>query len=100
VEQPAFKVEVVDPTGAGDAFCAGVIWRLLELGLSASELSEAGGEELAELLLYGQAAGASACTAPGTTEGVSRDKVEELVEGQGRSLLEKTKIRSLSLRTS
>jgi len=96
VEQPAFKVEVVDPTGAGDAFCAGVIWRLLELGLSAGELPEAGGEELAELLLYGQAAGASACTAPGTTEGVSRARVEGLVEGQGRSLLEKTKIRSFS----
>ena len=96
VGQPAFKVEVVDPTGAGDAFCAGVIWRLLELGFSASELSEASGEELAALLLYGQAAGASACTAPGTTEGVSRSKVEELVEGQGRSLLRVTKIRSLS----
>jgi sugar/nucleoside kinase (ribokinase family) len=96
VEQPAFKVEVVDPTGAGDAFCAGVIWKLLELGFSAGELSEAGGEELAELLLYGQAAGASACTAPGTTEGVTKAKVEELVEGQSRSLLEKTRIRSFS----
>lgn len=96
VEQPAFKVDVVDPTGAGDAFCAGVIWRLLELGLSGGELPEAGGEELAELLLYGQAAGASACTAPGTTEGVSRARVEELVERQGGSLRERTKIRSPS----
>ena len=96
VEQPAVKVAVIDPTGAGDAFCAGVIWKLLKLGFSASELSEVSGEELAALLLYGQAAGASACAAPGTTEGVSRSKVEELVERQGSPLLRETKIRSFS----
>lgn len=30
MEVPAFKVEVVDPTGAGDCFCAGVVYGLAQ----------------------------------------------------------------------
>ncbi|MEM1509310.1 MAG: carbohydrate kinase family protein [Thermofilaceae archaeon] len=92
LEQPAFKVDVVDPTGAGDAFCAGVISWLLEKKLQTDELTSLGGDELAELLLYGQAAGAAACTAPGTTEGVTRAKVNALVDEQKHYLLAKTSL--------
>jgi len=28
VQQPGFKVDVIDPTGAGDAFCAGLLKNL------------------------------------------------------------------------
>lgn len=90
LEQPAFKVDVVDPTGAGDAFCAGVISWLLKKKLQAAELASLGEDELAELLLRGQAAGAAACTAPGTTGGVTLAKVDALVKEQKYDLLAKT----------
>ena len=58
VRAPAFQVEVVDPTGAGDAFDAGYIYGLLN------------GWTLLETLAFASAAGASACTKLGTTPGV------------------------------
>lgn len=94
LRQPAFKVEVVDPTGAGDAFCAGVILGLLEKGWDSSEFARCSWSDLAELVLLGQAGGAAACTAPGTTEGVTREKVEALLREQGADLLTVTSIKS------
>lgn len=58
IEQPAFKVDVVDGSGAGDAFAAGLIAGLLE----AMPLERA-------LRLAG-AMGASACTALGCNAGL------------------------------
>jgi len=54
----AFGVEVVDPSGAGDAFDAGFIVGLLE------------GWDLERTLEFASAIGASACTKLGTTAGV------------------------------
>jgi len=95
VVQKGFEVEVVDPTGAGDAFCAGVMLKLLELGLRPSELAGLGWRELAELLAFAQAVGAAACTAPGTTEGVSRERVEELLRRQREAVLSSTRVERL-----
>ena len=80
----AFRVRPLDPTGAGDAFCAGIIYNLAQR-LQAPEarnfdLKE---EELAEILLEAQAAGAACVTGIGTTSAVTRKKVEELLAGQG-----------------
>ncbi|MEM1929748.1 MAG: carbohydrate kinase family protein [Thermofilaceae archaeon] len=94
LKQPAFRVEVVDPTGAGDAFCAGVILGLLERGWRSEELARCDWSDVAQLLLLGQAAGAAACTAPGTTEGVLREKVEALIREQGADLLRATSLES------
>ena len=58
VRAPAFQVDVVDPTGAGDAFDAGYIMGLLK------------GWTLRETLTFASAMGASACTKLGTTPGV------------------------------
>lgn len=58
VRAPAFQVDVVDPTGAGDAFDAGYILGLLK------------GWSLRETLTFASAVGASACTKLGTTPGV------------------------------
>ncbi len=58
LEMPAFPVEVVDGSGAGDAFAAGFIVGLLE-GWSAGEC-----------LRFASAIGASACTQLGCTTGV------------------------------
>jgi sugar/nucleoside kinase (ribokinase family) len=55
---PAFRVEVVDPSGAGDAFDAGYILGLLR------------GWSLRRTLTFASAIGASACTKLGTTPGV------------------------------
>lgn len=55
---PAFKVEVVDPSGAGDAFDAGFIWGMLQ------------GWEMRRTLEFAAALGASACLKLGCTPGV------------------------------
>ncbi len=57
---PAFPVEVVDATGAGDAFLAAVLVHLAEDGVS---LSEEG--SVREAVRRGAAAGALACTGYG-----------------------------------
>lgn len=68
VEALAFKVEVVDPTGAGDAFSAGIVVGHLE------------GMKLEELAVFANAVGASAVTVRGPMEGLAwRDKVEEMI---------------------
>lgn len=62
----SFEVEAVDPTGAGDAFTAAVLSRLLE-GSGKAPLDEAIREErlVADSVLRGVAAGALACTGYG-----------------------------------
>jgi len=54
----AYQVESVDPTGAGDAFAAGIITGILR------------GWEMGRALRYAAALGASATMAVGTTDGV------------------------------
>ncbi|MFW6180643.1 MAG: carbohydrate kinase family protein [Spirochaetota bacterium] len=55
---PVYPVEVVDPSGAGDAFDAGFIWGMLQ------------GWDLERTAAFASALGASACTALGCTGGV------------------------------
>jgi len=77
IRLPAFQVGEVDATGAGDAFTAGVVLKLLEQG-EAQSLQGA-----LEALLMGQAMGAASATQVGATAGVSPWKVARLIEGQG-----------------
>jgi sugar/nucleoside kinase (ribokinase family) len=58
IKMPAFVTQVVDPSGAGDAFAAGVIVGVLEKW------------EMARTLRFANAIGASACMALGCTAGV------------------------------
>jgi sugar/nucleoside kinase (ribokinase family) len=58
IEAPAFAVEVVDSSGAGDAFDGGFIAGMLE------------GWDLAETLRFASAIGASSCMALGCTPGI------------------------------
>ncbi len=91
IVQPGFEVEFIDATGAGDAFCAGVVYKLIELNRfkDVHELSE---DKLAEILMMGQAVGASATTAVGCVDGVSKDKVERLMSEQRERILSSTTI--------
>ena len=91
VYQPAFRVKVVDPTGAGDAFCAGFLRKLYELnGLSKPPSPDV--SLLGELLLYAQAVGAIKCTGVGTTYAVREDAVEMLIEEQGDTIRKQQKV--------
>jgi sugar/nucleoside kinase (ribokinase family) len=68
---PAFAVDEVDPTGAGDAFCAGFTVALLE------------GMPLPGAGRFANAVGALAVTKRGPMEGVpTRDQVRALLAGQ------------------
>lgn len=74
ISVPAFAVEEIDPTGAGDCFC-GTFVALVEQGVS---LEEAG--------LRASAAGALAVTKRGPMEGNSMpDEIMALIASQGRS---------------
>ncbi len=72
IDVPGWTVEEVDPTGAGDAFCAGFTVAMLE------------GMPLEEAGRFANAVGALAVTKLGPMEGVpSREQVNELM-GTGR----------------
>ena len=75
ISQPAFEVDWIDPTGCGDAFCAGVIYKLLQWD-KYTDFTE---EELVEMLTFGQAAGAAASLEPGCTAGVTKEKVNQIL---------------------
>jgi len=80
----------VDPTGTGDAFCAGVIYKIIEkYGRKLDEISYASLslDDVSSITLFAQAVGASACTAPGTTNGVNKDTIMNLLQEQGEDIL-------------
>lgn len=72
--QPAFPVEVADTTGAGDAFCGGLVWALAE------------GRDLEEGIRVAAAAGALACRALGARAALpERAELEAFVSGPGEA---------------
>lgn len=69
VRQPAFKVETVDTTGAGDVFRAGLIASMLR------------GDPPAAMLRFANAAAALSCTRPGAIPSVpTRAEVEGFLQ--------------------
>ncbi len=92
-EMPAFKVPVVDPTGAGDALCAGIMFGLLQkTGYKRLDIRSLSTEELTEILLIGEAAGAACVTMVGTTTAVTGEKVEKILREQGEELRRNVKV--------
>lgn len=91
IRQHGFNVEVIDPTGAGDAFSAGIIHGLLTDG-KLNNLSEIRIEDLSKLLMSGQAAGAACVTGVGTTTNVTRDIFDSVINSQGNMVLNSTEI--------
>ncbi|RLI09934.1 hypothetical protein DRO42_02935 [Candidatus Bathyarchaeota archaeon] len=83
LEVPPFKVDAVDPTGAGDALCAGVIHAILDAPIDRERLPAVSLDVLKRVLLEGAAAGAACVTAPGATAAVTRGAVDRLIREQG-----------------
>jgi len=95
LKMPAFKVPVVDPTGAGDALCAGVMRGLLRAtNCKRSELKELSTDELVRILLEGEAAGAACVTKVGTTTAVTEENVKKILTEQEATVLSHCEIRS------
>ena len=93
-EMPTFKVPVVDQTGAGDALCSGMIKGLIKaMGKEKRTLSDLSADELTQILLEGEAAGASCVTMVGTTTAVTEANVKRLLEEQGPQIRKQVKIR-------
>ncbi|MEM2111328.1 MAG: carbohydrate kinase family protein [Candidatus Bathyarchaeia archaeon] len=93
LKMPAFSVPVVDPSGAGDAFCAGLISKLLQsIDRAPPRLSHLSHEKMKIFLLEGSAAGAACVTAVGTTTAVTRENVDRLLNLQGSRILNSTEV--------
>ena len=75
-EVPSFEVEILDPTGAGDAFLAAALVRLSE-----GEWDE---ETVRKAARRGTAAGAIACTDYGAMRALpTKDELDRFVSGRG-----------------
>ena len=92
ISQPSFRVNALDPTGAGDAFSAGAALRLGRLRDAGRSLRESDDADISEILLYSQAAGAACVEEIGTTPGVTSERVAALIAQQGASVRLKTSI--------
>jgi sugar/nucleoside kinase (ribokinase family) len=93
LRMPAFQVPMVDPSGAGDAFCSGVIFGLVKKARRGlREVGELSSKVLCDVLLEGTAAGAACVTAVGTTTAVSRENVDRLLKQQGSQILKSTTV--------
>lgn len=86
IRLPAFSVRVADPTGAGDAFSAGLILKVHEALTKGRSFDRLQAAEWLDILVHASACGAVGTTGMGTTTAVDRVKVEALVRRQGRVL--------------
>ena len=89
IAQGAFDIRFVEPSGCGDAFCAGVIYSLMRTG---QRIGPMDAEGLTEALLWGQALGASAATEVGCVAGVTQANVQALLAGQRDRVLRSTQV--------
>lgn len=75
---PAFEIEAVDTTGAGDAFTSGFIYQLLEFGGLDGLLSSTA--NIDQAVRFACASGSLTVAAPGAIGGQpTRDDVEQML---------------------
>ena len=89
IEMPAFHVNQIDPTGAGDALSAGIINYIQKNKTPRSKLTEP--ETIINLLLEGQAAGAACVTGLGATTSVTQEKVKNILKQQKTRVINNTR---------
>jgi fructokinase len=96
IKQDAFKVDLTDPTGAGDALVAGIIFKLLNQGVGKrKDFDDLNSGNIVEALLYGQASGAACVTEIGTTPGVTEKNIHRILSEQGKDVLNSTVIKTI-----
>jgi sugar/nucleoside kinase (ribokinase family) len=76
VEMPSFEVTQMDPTGAGDALCAGIINFIRTLGGSSVFTLDS----FIRGMLVGQAAGAACVTGVGATTNVTKNNISKILK--------------------
>ena len=89
IVMPSFDVVEVDPTGAGDALCAGLIHNISSHSMRFPPI-----KELKNALLEASAAGAACVTETGATTSVTSEKVKSLLRLQGTSMLNRIRVSS------
>lgn len=95
IVMPAFKVRETDPTGAGDAFCAGLLFKIFTALDMQTEISTISIENWKEFLLYASACGAACCTAIGATTSVKPTYIEKILREQGKNVLKATIVKEI-----
>ena len=88
ISQSGFDVNSIDSTGCGDAFCAGIVYKMIKW----NKYTKFNQKELIEMLTHGQIVGAAASLEVGCTAGVTRKNVEKILKEQKKEILNKTKI--------
>lgn len=86
IRTPAFKVRVKDPTGAGDAFSAGLIYKIYEALRVGEAPLRFSVRHWLEAVIYASACGAVCTTGVGTTTAVDGGRVAALVKRQGKAV--------------
>ena len=90
IVMPAYKVEQIDPTGAGDALSAGILAYLWKNKDQMGNITNP--ETIVNMLLFGQAAGAACVTGIGATTAVTMKKVKNILDQQREQVKENTRI--------
>lgn len=80
VEMPSYKVTQLDPTGAGDALCAGIINFIYTMQELENVFSV---DKFTKALLLGQATGAACVTGIGATTNVTKRYVSQILPSKG-----------------
>lgn len=82
-DSPAYDVKTIDTTGAGDAFWAGVLLRLLEIGRPAEQLQDG---EIRDVLRFANALGSLVTTRRGAIAAIPERKEIEALIASGQTL--------------
>ena len=92
IKMSSYTVSQRDPTGAGDALCAGMINHIHRNKLTSESIMDP--ESIIDILLTGQAAGAACVTGLGATTSVTKENLETILE-HSETLRNETKLEKI-----